>query len=105
MFSKIVITLGYLGFVAGIVFWLVQGGTDADAHAVDTTRQILLGACAVLVGGYVLKYVAQFFGISKGRCQKCGKRIDKGEMFCFDHRREAIWHAQEHDKTFGTRIR
>lgn len=105
MFSKIVVYLGYLGIFGAIVYWLVRGGTDADINVVNTTKQILLGACAVLAGGYILQYLGKIFGVGKGRCQKCGKRVDKGEMFCFDHRREAIWRAQEHDKTFGTRIR
>src|SRR2546430_9029550 len=95
--TNIITTLGWFGFIVAIAYFLVydrmSGTTSIDY--IKNTRDILYVSAALVMGGYLLKYVGTLLGMDKGRCKKCGKRIDKGEMFCFDHRREAIWRAQE----------
>ena len=67
------------------------------------TQWILIISAGVILGGYVLRYLGQALGIGKtGRCRKCGKKIDKSEMYCFDHRRDSIWEAQEKNRLEGT---
>src|SRR3990172_4370717 len=99
MIIRIVISLGWFIFALALVYWFVsdQSGDPADAQEyVVRTKYFLTIAMGIILGGYALKYLGHMIGIGRyDRCQRCRKKIDKGEMFCFDHSRDAIWEAQE----------
>src|SRR5437667_5228130 len=95
--TNIITTIGWFGFIVAFAYFLVydrMSGTISIDH-VQNTRDILFASGTLVLGGYLLKYLASLFGVGKGKCKTCGKRIDKGEMYCFDHRIEAIRRAQE----------
>jgi hypothetical protein len=96
--SSLLISLGWFIFAVALVYWLVTDKSTDPAVSLQyiaRTKQILMVSVGVLLAGYSLKYLGHLAGIGRDRCKKCGKRIDKGEMFCFDHRRDSIWQAQE----------
>ncbi len=95
--SSVVISLGWLGFAAGLVYYIVQdrSGTP-DFRYIDITQRILIVSVALILCGYLLKYLSRKLRLSQGKCRVCGKRVSKQEMYCFDHRLETIRKAQEH---------
>lgn len=95
-------TLGWLGILAAIVYFIIQdrGGDPAAAHVQRTTRMILLCSVGVLASGYMLNFLGRIVGVGKGRCKKCGKRILKTEMFCFDHSVDLVQKSKERER-FG----
>jgi hypothetical protein len=103
--TDIITAIGWFGFLVAIVYFVVydrMGGT-AGVDYVRGSRDILLVSAALVVGGYVLKFAGSAAGVGRGRCKKCGKRIEKQEMFCFDHRLEAIRQAQERTRSVNQR--
>src|ERR1051325_2163614 len=101
MFNLISI-LGWACLAGGLIFYFLNSG-DPD-HIRDVVLQsqtIILAGGALVITGYILKFFGKKVGQSN-RCKKCGKKIDKTEMYCFDHRREAIWQAQEKHRLEGT---
>lgn len=108
MISLIVRTMGWVGLIVGIGYFMVAdeiAGEKGNPIYVHYTQQILLISAALVVGGYVLKILSGFAGVGTSRCQKCGKRIAKGAMFCFDHKREAILEAKERGRFAGGKIK
>ncbi|MGH9857973.1 MAG: hypothetical protein ACRD4B_09030 [Acidobacteriota bacterium] len=80
------------------------GDGSLIGHYVFQTQVILIVSAALLVSGVVLRFMQKKTGLGQhaGRCRKCGKRIDKGEMFCFDHRRDSIWEARDKYRLEGS---
>jgi hypothetical protein len=98
---NLISTIGWLGFAAGLIYYFVNSDdpTRIQDVVVQTQTILIVAACFVVVG-YVVKFVSK--KVDHSKCQKCGKKIDKGEMFCFDHRRESIWKAQEDHRLEGS---
>lgn len=108
MLSLAVRTLGWIGFALAIGYFMISdnlSGEHGDRAYVHTTQQILMASCGLVLGGYLLKFASGIAGAGTARCKKCGKRISKSEMFCFDHRRESIWEAQERTRYAGGKIK
>lgn len=104
--TNIITTIGWFGFLLGLAYFVVydhwiSGSPDADY--VTNTVRIWIASGALVLFGYALKFLAGVVGVGSGKCKKCGKRIDKGEMFCFDHRREQIWEAREKEHAASKR--
>jgi len=103
MFNLISI-LGWICFAGGLIYYFVQSGDTA--HIQDTvlqTQTILIAAAGLIIAGYILRFLSRkVWKRAYNRCKKCGKKIDKGEMYCFDHRRESIWQAQEKYRLEGS---
>ena len=100
-------SLGWFGFAAGLIYYFIRdryGDPGLIQEYVFQTQIILITSAALIVITYVLRFMSRKTGIGQqsARCLKCQKRIDKGEMYCFDHRREAIWHAQEKHRLDGS---
>lgn len=108
MISLIVRTMGWVGFVVGIGYFIVAdkiAGEKGNPIYVHYTQQILLISAALVIGGYILKILSGFAGVGSSRCRKCGKRIPQNAMFCFDHKREAILEAKERGRFAGGKIK
>jgi hypothetical protein len=108
MISLIIRTLGWFGLALALGYFMVAdkiAGEEGNAIYVHNTQQIMMISAAMIVGGYVLKFLSGVVGIGKSRCKKCGKRISKNEMFCFDHKKEAIWEAKERTRFAGGKIK
>ena len=100
-------SLGWLGFAAGLIYYFYRdsyGDPNRIQEYVFQTQIILVVSAALIITSYVLGYMSKKTGIGQhaGRCLKCQKRIDKSESYCFDHRREAIWQAQEKHRLDGS---
>lgn len=101
MFSLFLKTVGCLGILAAIVFFVIQDrGGDMAMKDVHQTRMILLWSAGILASGYVVNILGRIVGVGKGRCKKCGKRILKTEMFCFDHSVDLVMKSKERER-FG----
>ena len=108
MFSQIVRTVGWIGFAVAIGYFILADKTAGEQGSpvyIHYTQEIFLVSAALVVGGYALKYLSGLAGVGKSRCQKCGKRVAKSEMFCFDHKKEAIWEARERSRFSDGRIK
>jgi len=105
--NNILSSLGWLGFATGLVYYFLQDG-KGDAVLIEKyvwqTQWILIVSAGLIVLGYVLSYMGKKTGLGQrtNHCKKCGKKIDKGEMFCFDHRRDSIWQAQDKHRLEGS---
>ena len=98
---NLISTIGWLGFAAGFIYYFAN--SDDTGHIQDVvvqTQTILIVAASFIVVGYIWKFVSK--KVDHSKCKRCGKNIDKGEMFCFDHRRESIWKAQEDHRLEGS---
>lgn len=97
---NIITSIGWFGFLASAVYFIVYDrmSDTAGVDYITNTRNFLIASAALVILGYVLKFTSTSLKLGSGRCRKCGKKIDKGEMFCFDHRREAIWQAKEKER-------
>jgi len=98
--TNIITSIGWFGFLASAVYFIVYDrmSETTNVNYIMNTRNFLFASAGLVILGYVLKYTSTTLKLGSGRCRKCGKRIDKGEMFCFDHRREAIWQAKEKER-------
>jgi len=103
MFNLISV-LGWISLAGGLIYYSLHSNDKENIeNIVVQTQTIIIAAVALIVSGYVIKIFNRKIGPgSHNRCRKCGKKIDKTEMFCFDHRREAIWQAQEKYRLEGT---
>jgi hypothetical protein len=94
--------LGWICLAGGLIYYFLN---IDDPNRIATTvlrsqTAIVVGA-ALIILGYILNFVGKKVGV-RNRCKTCGKKIDKTEMYCFDHRREAIWKAQEKHRLEGS---
>ncbi len=102
MFSKILITSGVIGMALALLYFVVADkSTGNNQQVVDNTKMIFFGSAALIPTGYVLRFLGRILGVGSGRCRKCGKRIERQEMFCFDHRLESIRQAQDRGTRFS----
>jgi hypothetical protein len=100
--SRLVTTVGWLGFAGGLIYFVIQDRSGApNYHYIETTQHIFVISGAVVLSGYLLKYLSRILGLGSNRCRACGKRIERQEMYCFDHRLEAIRKAQEEGRLSG----
>lgn len=101
--SGFVITIGWLGFAGGLIYFIVEDHSGAPAlNFVHSTQHILIISAVVVLAGYLFKYLGRSLGVGSSRCRTCGKRIDRQEMYCFDHRLETIRKAQEQNRIPGS---
>jgi hypothetical protein len=105
--TSILTSLGWVGFAAGLIYYFIRdryGDPALIQNYVLQTQAILITAAGLVIVGYIFRYMGRKTGIGQhlGRCQKCGKRIDPGESYCFDHRRDAIWQAQDKHRLEGS---
>lgn len=104
---SILSSLGWFGFAAGMIYYVIRdryGDAALIGEYVWQTQVMLVISAGLIIGGATLGYMQRKTGIGQasGRCKKCNKKIHKGEMFCFDHRREAIWQAQDKHRLEGS---
>ena len=103
--TNIITTIGWFGFVLSTAYFIVyvSMGGSANSEYIYRSRDMLISSAGLVLLGYLLKYLGGALKLGTGKCKRCGKRIDKSEMFCFDHRREAIWEAQERARSQKSR--
>jgi hypothetical protein len=98
-------SLGWLCFAAGLVYYFSSSRSEdvkVIQQRVDETQTILLVAAGLIIAGYVIEFVRRKVKVAHHRCKVCGKKIDSAEIYCFDHRRDAIWEAREKYRLEGT---
>jgi hypothetical protein len=102
MLINLIITLGWCGVLAAIAYFIWQDhqGVAMAAEHMKRTRQILMLSAGLVAGGYILKYLGRWTSAALSRCKKCGKRIPKTEMFCYDHSVDLVMKAKDRDR-FG----
>lgn len=108
MLSQVLRTIGFVGFALAVLYFMVAdkiAGEQGNPIYIHYTQMIMAISGALVVGGYILKFLSHVAGVGTSRCKKCGKRVAKNEMFCFDHKKEAIWEAQERTRFAGGKIK
>jgi hypothetical protein len=104
MFTKILITLGIVGMAASLVYFMVADKSEGrEVEVVENTKLSFIVAAAMVPAGYILRFLGKLLGLGSSRCRKCGKRIEKQEMFCFDHSFELVQNAKERTRFVDTR--
>jgi predicted nucleic acid-binding Zn ribbon protein len=102
MFTKILITAGVIGMALALVYFMfTDKPPGSEQKVVDQTKLIFFGSAALIPAAYILRFLGTILGLGSGRCKKCGKRIERQEMFCFDHRLETIRQAQDRSTRFS----
>jgi hypothetical protein len=102
MFTKLLITAGVIGMALALVYFMVADKSGSNnLRVVDQTKLIFFGSGAVIAAAYLLRFLGNILGLGSGRCKKCGKRVERQEMFCFDHRLESIRQAQDRGTRFS----
>lgn len=102
--SQVLQTLSWFGLAFALVYFVIcDGMADAPANYVRNSRDIMFGSMILLVGGYLMKRLSPVLGVGQGRCKICRKRIEKQEMYCFDHRLQSIREAQDRTRMIGGR--
>jgi hypothetical protein len=104
MFTKILITLGILGMAGALIYFMVADKSEGkEVEVVENTKLYFVVSAAMVPAGYILRYLGKLVGVGTSRCRKCGKRIGKGEMFCFDHSFELVQEAKERTRHIDSR--
>lgn len=102
MLSKILITAGIIGMAIALLYFMAADKTDENRQeVVNKTKLIFFGSAALIPAGYILRFLGHILGVGYSRCKKCGKRIERQEMFCFNHRLETIRQAQDRGTRFS----
>jgi predicted nucleic acid-binding Zn ribbon protein len=102
MFTKILITAGIIGMAVALLYFMATTKTDENRQeVVNQTKMIFFGSAALIPSAYVLRFLGSILGLGSGRCRKCGKRIERQEMYCFNHRLESIRQAQDRSTRFS----
>ena len=102
MFSKILITAGIVGMALALLYFVfADKSAGNEQQVVDYTKMIFFGSAALIPAGYILRFLGHILGLGSGRCRKCGKRIERQEMYCFNHRLESIRQAQDRSTRFS----
>ncbi len=100
MFTKILITTGVIGMALALIYFVfADKSAGNEQQVVDYTKMFFFGSAALIPAAYVLRFLGHILGVGSGRCRKCGKRIERQEMYCFDHRLESIRQAQDRGGT------
>ena len=103
MFSKILITLGIIGMAGTLVYFMVADKTEGqEFEVVKNTKLYFVVSAALVPAGYILRFLGKIMGVGSSRCRKCGKRIAKNEMFCFDHSLQLVQDAKERTRFLDT---
>jgi hypothetical protein len=104
MFTKILITLGIIGMAGALIYFMVADKTEGrEVEVVENTKLYFVIAAALVPTGYILRFLGKFLGVGTSRCRKCGKRIEKQEMFCFDHSLQLVQDAKERTRFIDAR--
>jgi hypothetical protein len=104
MFTKILITLGIIGMAGALIYFMVADKTEGqEVQVVENTKLAFMISAALVPTGYILRFLGKLFGVGSSRCRKCGKRIEKQEMFCFDHSLQLVQDAKERTRFIDTR--
>lgn len=98
---NILVALGWFGFALAAIWFIFHDQSASNSDYVQQTKDILIVAAAMVLGGYTLKYLTTVSGVGQSRCKVCKKRIPKKESYCFDHRREKIWDAKDKSRYIG----
>lgn len=102
MFTKVLISAGVFGMAVALLYFMAADKSAGNnQQVVDYTKMIFFGSAALIPAAYVLRFLGSILGVGSGRCKKCGKRIERQEMFCFDHRLETIRQAQDRGTRFS----
>jgi len=101
MFNLISVA-GWVCLAGGLIYYFINSSDQSRIQeTVLRSQTIIIAGAALVILGYVLGFLGRKVG-GTNRCKKCGKKIDKTEMYCFDHRRESIWQAQEKHRLEGS---
>jgi hypothetical protein len=104
MFTKILITLGILGMAGALIYFMVSDKSEGrEVEVVENTKIYFAVSAAMVPLGYILRFLGKVVGVGTSRCRKCGKRIEKQEMFCFDHSFELVQNAKERTRHIDAR--
>jgi len=74
--------------LAGAVWLLLAGagGWVAEGRVEALARTAAMVGIAALAAGIALGFVGRVSRpLTKGRCAKCGVRIERGQVYCLDH--------------------
>jgi len=95
--NNIISNVGWFGFFAAFAYFIYYdnfaGKTSVDYNM--NFRYLCAAAAALVLAGYVLKFLGNTFKVGKGRCKVCGKKIGKTETYCFDHLTQVVTQGQE----------
>src|SRR5262245_34569199 len=79
----LVLTVGL--WIAGVAGWLPETADDRWSAMTLKATLVVFGAAVVLrVVSPVTKQVV------RGRCARCGRGIDRGQIYCHDHMQETV---------------
>jgi len=76
--------------ISGEMGWLAEPNVDL------LFRPLFLGALGVLGLGLFLAMLAPLAReIRRGRCARCGSRVERGQTYCNDHLRQTVQEYQD----------
>jgi hypothetical protein len=80
-------------FIAGAAGWA------AEDSVASIGRKVALAGLAALGAGITLGFLGRMSRpIQRGRCARCGSRIERGQTYCMDHLLETVTEAREHTR-------
>jgi hypothetical protein len=67
----------------------------------DMVIPMLVGAGVLCIGAGMVISLINPVGrkLSKGRCARCGAKIERGQSYCLDHLRETVNEYQDRERT------
>jgi hypothetical protein len=95
------IGLAGLVFSAGYFLYFDQIKRGESLNYIIQTRDYLLISAGLFLVGYIVSRLETKLPFSYGRCKRCGRRIKKSEMYCFDHLKKAVDEGIDRDHRTG----
>ena len=101
--GRLVTIIGLVGLVFSAAYFVYFDQTNAGEgfDYIAHTRTYFLISAVVVVIGYVIRIVENKRGVGSGKCRRCGRRVLKNEMYCFDHLKDAVHNAVDRDHRTG----
>jgi hypothetical protein len=101
--GRIVKVFGLAGLVfsAGYFLYFDQFKPGGSFDYITRTRDFLLISAGLVVAGYIVQRLETKLPFSYGKCKRCGRRIKKNEMYCYDHLKKAVDEGIDRDHRTG----
>jgi hypothetical protein len=95
--------VGLIGMILSAIYFVYFDQTKAGEgfDYISHTRTYFMISLGLVIVGYVVRIVENKLGVGAGKCRRCGRRVEKNEMYCFDHLKHAVNNAVDRDHRTG----
>jgi hypothetical protein len=88
-------------FSAAYFVYFDQTGVGEGFDYITKSRSYFLISLGLVVVGYIVRIIENRVAFGRGKCKRCGRRVEKNELYCFDHLKHAVDSGVDRDHRTG----